>query len=562
MEKRASGILVHPTSFPSPYGIGDLGTGAYQFIDFLEEAKQELWQILPLGPTSFGDSPYQSFSTFAGNHYMISPDILHGEGFLTKKDLENTPQSDPMSVDYGPVIEYKMNLFRTAYKKFKTKANATQKKAYTAFCKQNKEWLSNYTLFVAAKNHFIEERRNEMDDSEGVAKFRKDNSEYLSEDQIKDYYYGAVWGSWPKGLVKREKKSIAEYTEKLADEIDFHKFLQYEFFRQWNALKAYANEKGIKIIGDIPIFVAWDSSDVWAEPELFILEKDGSPTAVAGVPPDYFSATGQLWGNPLYDWAAHKKQGYDWWIQRISSVLKMVDIVRIDHFRGFESYWAIPYGEKTAINGKWVKGPGKAFFTAISKEMGDLPIIAEDLGILTDQVVKLREGLGLPGMKVLQFSFSPDGKNHYIPHNFADANTVVYTGTHDNDTTMGWYYSAPENEKDYMRRYLNVTGEDAAWDLIRLAWLSVAGYAIAPIQDLFSMGGEWRMNTPGVPVGNWKFRYKSEMLTSNIAERLAYLGWMYNRLPEPKPESKQEPEQPKTQSKSTEKPETTTKGNS
>jgi len=526
--ERASGLLVHPTSFPSKYGIGDLGQGALDFIDFMKAAKQRLWQILPLGPTGYGDSPYQSFSTFAGNPYLISPDLLQKEGYLAFTDIEDAPAFDARAVDYGPVIEYKMELLRKAFTGFKANATAVQKKAYEKFCKANDGWLDNYSLFVALKKHFIEERKNDLG-SPAQDAFAKANKKYLTEDQIKDYYYGAVWGSWPEDIAKRTKDGIAKYKKLLADEIAFECFLQYEFFRQWNDVRTYANKNGIKIIGDVPIFVAMDSSDVWAAPELFQLDKAGNPKAVAGVPPDYFSETGQLWGNPLYDWAAHKKEGYAWWISRMASILDTVDIVRIDHFRGFESYWVTPYGESTAVNGKWAKGPGKAVFTAMTKALGELPIIAEDLGIITDKVRALRASLGFPGMRVLQFAFTPDAKNLYIPHNFEDSNTVLYTGTHDNDTSLGWYNSGADDEKDYYRRYMNVSGGDVSWDLIRLAWGSTAGYAIAPVQDIFALGGEARMNVPGEPAGNWKFRYTADMLRGELAERLAYMTQMFNR---------------------------------
>jgi len=521
--ERSSGLLAHPTSFPSAYGIGDLGSGAYEFIDFMQKSKQRLWQILPLGPTSYGDSPYQSFSTFAGNHYLISPDLLQEEGFLSSFQL---PDFDPNFVDYGPVIEYKMGLFRSAFKNFKTKPS----KAYSDFCKKHSAWLDDYALFMALKTHFIDQRKNEFSDSPAVEAFRKANKKYLTEDQVKDYYYGAVWNSWPEDIAKREASALAKYRKLLAEEIDFHCFLQYEFFRQWEAVRAYANKKGIKVIGDVPIFVAMDSSDVWSEPELFQLDKKGNPKAVAGVPPDYFSETGQLWGNPLYNWTEHKKQGYKWWISRMSALMAMVDLIRIDHFRGFESFWATPYGESTAVKGKWVKGPGKSVFTTMEKELGELPIIAEDLGIITDKVRELRDSLKFPGMCVLQFSFSPDAKNLYIPHNFGSAHTVLYTGTHDNDTSLGWYNSGNEDEKDYYRRYMNVSGQNVSWDLIRLAWSSVAFYAIAPIQDIFSLGTEARMNVPGEPAGNWGFRYRSDMLSDEIAEKLTYLTDMFNRL--------------------------------
>lgn len=532
--KRASGILAHPTSFPSKYGIGDCGQGAYDFVDFLYKAKQHLWQILPLGPTGYGDSPYQSFSTFAGNHYLISPDLLAKEGYLTFSDIEHPPNFDPQNIDYGSVITYKMELFAKAFGNFQKKATADQKKAYAKFCKQNKKWLDNYTLFVAVKKHFIEQRRNDLSSPEQDA-FNAINEKFLSENQLKDYFYGAVWNSWPEDIAKATKEGKAKYSELLKNEIDFHNFLQYEFFRQWDELRKYAHNKNIKIIGDVPIFVAMDSADVWAEPHLFQLDSDGNPKTVAGVPPDYFSETGQLWGNPIYDWAAHKKENYSWWVNRMKSLLQMVDIVRIDHFRGFESYWATPYGEATAVKGKWVKGPGKPVFTAMSSALGDLPIIAEDLGIITEKVRMLRASLNFPGMSVLQFAFSPDGKNLYIPHNFADGNTVLYTGTHDNDTSVGWYSSAPEDEKDYYRRYMRATGDDVAWDLIRLAWSATANFAIAPVQDVLSLGAAARMNTPGEPAGNWGFRYTAEMLTDELASGLVYLTELFNRIiPEPK----------------------------
>ena len=506
--QRRSGLLVHPTSFPSPYGIGDLGAGAYEFIDFLCKTRQNLCQVLPLGPTGYGDSPYQSFSTFAGNHYLISPELLCKEKYLSFSDLERVPAFDSDFVDYGPVIEYKMGLFRKAFERFEPN------KDYNKFCRLNKKWLEDYTLFVALKKFFIEKRKNDQD---------------IPAEQA-DYYYGATWNTWPEDIASRSKKAIAHYKELLADEIAFHNFLQYEFFRQWGKLRAYANKKGIKIIGDVPIFVAMDSSDVWADSALFQLDSKNNPKAVAGVPPDYFSETGQLWGNPLYDWAAHKKQNYAWWSSRMTALLDLVDIIRIDHFRGFESYWATPFGHPTAENGKWMKGPGKAVFVAMTKELGHLPIIAEDLGVITDKVRALKDSLGFPGMRVLQFAFTPDGKNLYMPHNFETAATVVYTGTHDNDTTVGWYNTAPEDEKDYLRRYLNVSGEDIAWDLTRLAWSSCAMYAIAPIQDIFAMGSKARMNTPGVPTGNWKFRYRGERLNDDVAGKLAYLTEMYNRV--------------------------------
>jgi len=493
-ETRQSGILAHPTSFPGQYGIGDLGQGAYSFIDFLKASNQKLWQVLPLGPTGYGDSPYQSFSSFAGNHYMISPEILKEEGWLTQIDLAD-PGFDPRVIDYGPVIEYKMTLLKKAYTTFKTQASTADKASYNKFCKSHKAWLADYALFMA----------------------------------LKDHHGGKPWTQWPKALADREPKALFDIKAKLADEINFTMFLQYEFFRQWGKLRAYAKKADIKIIGDIPIFVAMDSADIWAAPELFALEKDGTPSAVAGVPPDYFSETGQLWGNPLYNWEAHKATDYQWWCQRVSAVLEFVDIIRIDHFRGFESYWAVPSNAKTAISGKWNKGPGKALFVTMKKKLGQLPIIAEDLGIITPAVDKLRKGLSLPGMKVLHFAFNPEEKSAYLPHMYEDNLTIVYTGTHDNDTTAGWYQSATELEKDYLRRYLNVSGDNISWDMIRLALSTSAIYAIVPIQDVMSLDTKDRMNLPGCSMGWWRFRYTEDMLKDEYASGLKYLSELFHR---------------------------------
>ena len=498
-DKRLSGILAHPTSFPGSYGIGDLGAGAYQFIDFLKAANQKLWQVLPLGPTGYGDSPYQSFSSFAGNHYLISPDLLKEQGWLTVADLKN-PGFGSRAVDYGPVIEYKVSLLKKAYTAFKTQATQAENNRFAKFCRTHKSWLTDYALFMA----------------------------------LKDYHGGAPWTDWPQELANRDTKALAEIKTKLADEINFTMFLQYEFFRQWGLLRAYANNAGIKIIGDIPIFVAMDSADIWASPELFAFDDDGNPAAVAGVPPDYFSETGQLWGNPLYKWEAHKKTDYDWWGLRVSAVLEFVDIIRIDHFRGFESYWAVPYDAETAIEGKWIKGPGKALFTALQKNLGQLPIIAEDLGIITPAVDKLRTGLNLPGMKVLHFAFEPETPSDYIPHMFKDSMTIVYTGTHDNDTTVGWYENAPETEKDYLRRYMNISGENIAWDMIRLAFGTTAIYAIVPIQDVMSLNTDDRMNLPGCSMGWWRFRYTENMLKNEYAQGLRYLAKLFHRNVEEK----------------------------
>jgi len=497
-ETRQSGVLTHPTSFPSSYGIGDLGAGAYQFIDFLKASNQKLWQVLPLGPTGYGDSPYQSFSSFAGNHYLVSPDLLKDDGWLTQSDVADTGLDygfDPREIDYGPAIEYKMSLLKKAYTAFKTQATATEKASFTKFCKAQKSWLEDYALFMA----------------------------------LKDYHNGEPWSAWPKDLMNRDAKALTEMKVKLKDEMVFTMFLQYQFFIQWGKVRAYAKKAGVKIIGDIPIFVAMDSADIWANPELFMLDADSKPTAVAGVPPDYFSETGQLWGNPLYKWDAHKKTDYEWWCRRVEAALQFVDIIRIDHFRGFESFWTVPFGAKTAIKGKWTKGPGKALFAAFKKKFGELPIIAEDLGIITSAVESLRTGFRLPGMKVLHFAFDPKTPSEYVPHMYTDSQTVVYTGTHDNDTTVGWYDSATEEEKDYLRRYMNISGEDVAWDMIRLAFSSVGIFAIVPIQDIMSLGAEDRMNLPGSAMGWWKFRYTKDMLREEYQDKLVYLSELFHR---------------------------------
>jgi len=491
-DKRKSGVLVHPTSFPGAYGMGDLGAGAYAFIDFLQKAKQTLWQILPLGPTGYGDSPYQSFSSFAGNHYLISFDALKEQGLLSAEDLAQTPHFDLRKIDFGSVINYKMQMLRKAFVNFKPTTKFKQ------FCTKNKDWLEDYALFTA----------------------------------LKDHNGGREWFKWDKPLAKRDPAALKDTKAKFAKEMEFCKFLQYEFFRQWRLLKDYANKAGVQIIGDIPIFVAHDSADTWAHPELYYLDEAGLPTCVAGCPPDYFAETGQLWGNPLYNWEVHKNTGYAWWCKRLAAVLETVDYVRIDHFRGFESYWEIPYGDKTAENGKWVKGPGKALFTAINNALGfksQSPIIAEDLGEITDKVIKLRTGLKLPGMRVLHFAFTPGANSNHLPHNYESSLLVVYSGTHDNNTTIGWYADASEKERDYLRRYLNISGEDVAWDLIRAAFASSAVFAVVPIQDVMSLTAADRMNRPGEAMGCWSFRYTAGMLTSQQAERLAYLSELFFR---------------------------------
>ncbi len=519
---RRSGILLHPISLPSHYGIGDLGAESYAFVDFLAKAGQKLWQVLPFGHTGFGDSPYQSFSTFAGNPLMISPDILVNDGLLSDDDIAEIPYFDPCKIEYGRVIEYKYSLYRKAFAAFDKRT-----KGYTVFCRKNKFWLDDYALFMALKNYFAEKRKYGGETPEYKA-YRKSLRKYMTVNAIKDCYYGASWNSFPEELRDRDPAAIAKYQKLLKSEIDFYKFIQFTFFKQWGELKKYANENGIKIIGDIPIFVAADSADTWSRREIFHIDEKGFPTEVAGVPPDYFSADGQLWGNPLYDWEKLKEEDYDWWVKRVESILGAVDIVRIDHFRAFESYWSIPFGAKTARKGKWKKGPGEALFNAIKEKLGKLDIIAEDLGDLNPEVIELRDKLGLPGMKVLQFAFgSPD--NPYFPHNFESSNCVVYTGTHDNDTTLGWYMSCDEKTKDFVRRILNADGSNIVRDMIRWAISSSAEYCIIPVQDVLGYGCDTRMNTPGVSGGNWQFRFEKGRLNDEAAAYLKYLCTLFNR---------------------------------
>lgn len=492
---RQSGILVHPTSFPGPYGIGDLGKGAYDFIDFLKEAGQTLWQCLPLGPTGFGDSPYQSFSAFAGQPLIISPEKLADLELLSKEDLENIPEWDMDHVDYGPLIIYKTGLLKKAYVRFRHTPIILLLDEFRAFCQENEYWLTDYALFMA----------------------------------LKDAHDGKAWTEWDPKYKFLTAPTKAAILEELKDSVDYYRFVQYIFFKQWHEFRAYAHAVGIQIIGDIPIFVSPDSADVWANPELFQLDKDGYPTVVAGVPPDYFSATGQLWGNPLYDWEAHKKSRYAWWIRRIRHQLTLTDLLRIDHFRGFEAYWAIPYGEETAVGGQWKKGPGADFFDHILKAFdGSLPIIAEDLGVITPAVKALRDNYDLPGMRILQFAFDDIRDNDYLPYNYIE-NCVCYTGTHDNDTTQGWYRKASPESQDKVRRYLSCDGRNVHWDFIRLAMGSVARYVLFPLQDVFGLDSEGRMNTPGTGQGNWTWRYRPEQLNSGTAAYLKELSELFGR---------------------------------
>ena len=496
MFERSSGILFHPTSLPGKYGIGTLGKEAYAFIDFLKKSRQKLWQIFPLGPTGYGDSPYQSFSSFAGNPYLIDFDLLIEAHLLSEEDLRDVFFGDNEEyIDYGAVYNQKYPLLRKAYENFKSSDNHELRENLEHFKRENASWLNDYSLYISLKNHFN----------------------------------GLPWNEWAHDIKNREHGAMEHYRNELADDIEYHNFIQFLFFKQWGDVKRYANENGIKIIGDIPIFVAADSSDAWANPEIFLFDEERKPVKVAGVPPDYFSATGQLWGNPLYNWQKLKETNYSWWVERVRANLSTCDIIRIDHFRGFEAYWAVPYGDDTAINGQWEPGPGIDLFNAIKSQLGELPIIAEDLGLMTQGVIDLREATGFPGMKILGFAFDSGEENDYLPHTYTK-NCVVYTGTHDNDTLIGWFQKAKEEDRQFARDYLNSRSDDEIhWDAIRGAWSSVASMAISPVQDFLGLGSEARINTPGVAAGNWQWRLKHGVLTDELAERIAKLTRVYSR---------------------------------
>ncbi len=494
---RFSGILLHPTSFPSPHGIGDLGKAAYQFVDFLHAAQQGLWQILPLGPTSYGNSPYQCTSAFAGNTWLISLETLQEQGYLTAEHLEDAPAFSANTVDYAAASVWKMEKLALAYQGFCQTATAEIQQRFQAFCAQQQDWLDDFALFTALKNFHQEQ----------------------------------CWNQWTPALALRKKTELKRWAKQHADLINYQKFLQFIFFEQWLALKNYANQRDVKIIGDIPIFVAYDSADVWAAREMFELDTQGQPTVVAGVPPDYFSETGQRWGNPLYKWATMLKDDFAWWRQRVKLTLQLVDYVRIDHFRGFAAYWEIPATEETAIKGQWVKAPGQALFASLKQHLGELPIFAEDLGIITPDVEQLRDECGFPGMKVLQFAFFSENSD-FLPHAY-NKNTVVYTGTHDNNTTRGWFDNElKEVERSRIRQYVNrfIMGDAASDTLLRLAWASTANFALAPLQDVLNLGESARMNTPGLlSPKNWTWRYQAEQLTAELELKLKELSGTYER---------------------------------
>lgn len=486
--------MLHPVSLPSDFGVGDFGCRAFQFIDFLAEAKQSYWQILPLGPTGYGDSPYQSFSAFAGNTNLISPETLVEEKFLAKEEINQKPDFSGERIDYGKVYEWKKDILRKAFENFKAIKDEKTLADSEDFYRQSAFWLEDYALFRAVRS----------------ANGQK------------------AWFNWNAPLKLREEKALNQARKTLKEEIEKQKFYQFLFFRQWFALKKYANEKGVKIIGDIPIFVAIDSADVWRDPKQFKLNEDGSAKVLSGVPPDYFSKTGQLWGNPIYDWEKMLADGFRWWIERVRFALQTVDVIRIDHFRGFVACWEVPGKEKTAENGEWVNAPGKELFGALKNEFGDLPMMAEDLGVITPEVEELRDSNDFPGMKILQYAFDGDPKNNFLPHNYIK-NCVVYTGTHDNDTSLGWFRSANAGARNFCKKYLKTDGEQISWDFIRAAFSSVADTAIVPLQDVLGLGGEARMNLPATVSGNWNWRFREGDISGETIAILREMTQIFGR---------------------------------
>lgn len=495
LKDRSAGVLLHPTSLPGSTGIGTLGREARHFIDFLVDAGLKYWQVFPLGPTGFGDSPYQCFSAFAGNPYFIDLETLVGQHYLEENDLAELRRLPADRVDYGAQWVLRWPILRKAYQAFTADASRADKADFAAFRKNHKDWLEAYARFIA----------------------------------LKGKYDGSSWQLWPSGVRQYSKVRKSSVKSELSEEIDAQAWFQFEFFRQWLELKSYANTRGVQIFGDIPIFVAMDSSDVWTHPTLFQMDDDLRPTAVAGVPPDYFAAEGQLWGNPLYDWDKHHATNYAWWLSRLRASFQLYDVVRIDHFRGFDEYCRIPASAINALHYKWVKGPGLALFEAIHKEFPDAKLVAEDLGIITDSVRALVEATGVPGMKVLQFGF--EGATEYLPHNGVP-NSVLYPGTHDNDTAWGWFSKQSEPVKDFFRQYLRVPGDAVPWDMVRAGYAAPSRLFIVPMQDLLSLGSESRMNTPGQAVGNWHWRFMRERLDqlwNESGEYLRLLAKLYER---------------------------------
>ena len=506
---RTSGILLHPTSLPSRYGVGDLGEAAYRFVDFLNAAGQHVWQVLPLGPTGYADSPYQCFSAFAGNPLLVNPERLVGDGLLSTDELADVPEFPEDRVDYGRAIDLKSALLQRAFENFRRSGRKGLREEFESFTEEAAGWLDDYALYRA----------------------------------MKEVRGGAPWYEWEPAAIRRDPETIDSARRALAGQIEAQKFYQFLFFRQWAALRAYCREKDVRIVGDIPIFVAHDSSDVWAQPQYFKIDaENGRPAVVAGVPPDYFSKTGQLWGNPIYNWGLMLEDGFKWWIARVRAMLSLVDVIRIDHFRGFAAYWEVPGGDQTAERGRWVFAPGRELFHAIKAELGTLPVIAEDLGFITPDVIELRDEFDFPGMRIFQFGFSTDVTNKDLPHNYV-RNAVVYTGTHDNDTAVGWFHTDPhastsvrsaaqvEREKRLCLDYLQSGGAEIHWDFIRAVVASAADTALIPLQDVLGLGSEARMNTPATMSGNWAWRYRADDLTDATAARLRRLAELYGRHP-------------------------------
>ena len=552
--QRSAGILLHPVSLPGSPGTGEIGRHAYRFVDFLAESGATLWQILPLGPTGHGNSPYTAISSFGGNPLLIALDLLEQRGLLPAGTVDDHPDFPVDRIDYDRVIAWKEPLLRQAARTYLASPAMAEGRAirwndatggdkgaagtggaagkapdFDEFCSREAYWLEDYALFVAAKRHFDAQAAAEGAAAAGRAAADETGGEAQQAPDSRWNLY------WPKKLALRDPDGLEKWRIFFAEEIEIEKVLQYFFFTQWAELKRYANARGIRLFGDIPIFVAPDSADVWSRPELFLLDEENTPQAVSGVPPDYFSSTGQRWGNPLYDWERHEREDFAWWISRLRKTFELVDIVRIDHFRGFEAYWEIPADSETAVVGRWVKAPGRRFFSRLREELGELPVVAENLGVITPEVEALRRDFGLPGMLVLQFAFDPDGKggldteNPFLPHNHT-VDAVAYTGTHDNDTSRGWYESRSEDERDVIRRYLGRPDGEVVWELIREVFRSVSRYAVVPMQDPLELGSESRMNTPSTVGSNWSWRMRTEHMEPGVAARLRELARLYGRL--------------------------------
>ncbi len=491
---RGAGVLLHPTSLPGPFGIGDFGPAAERFLDYLAAGRQSVWQVLPLGPIGLGNSPYSSVSAFAGNTLLISPERLMADGLLTRDEIDDHPVFATERVDYETVTPWKMALLRRAFAAFCQRPAPGMRAEFEAFRAQQRQWLDDYALFAA-----------------------------LSDDMR-----GVPWNQWETGLARRDPGAMALARKRLNDEIAFHAFAQFLFARQWERLRGEARARSVRILGDLAIFVAHNSADVWAHPQQFLLDAEGKSSVVSGVPPDYFSPSGQLWGTPLFNWEALRRSGYDWWIARVRRAFAMYDAIRLDHFRGFEAFWEVPGEALTAAAGRWTPGPGAALFEALHEALGDLPIVAEDLGVITPEVHALRRRFGFPGMRVLQFAFGGDAENEHLPHNFTQDN-VVYTGTHDNDTTRGWFATAPRHERAFALDYLRTDAAHVVQAMIRASYASVAVLAMVPLQDVLGLGSEARLNVPSRPTGNWEWRFTEEMLLPTASRNLARLVSLYGR---------------------------------